>query len=400
MPSYNYDQITYTITQDLYPVVAKSLDKNYDKFKGAIADFMNRNSNQIYDVAPYDNIYHGASDVKKLLDSLELSEDMIDDIMSNCFYWKIPMNPAAAKEPYVVVLMCAIRYFLINRQQKDAEICAVYMCFSGKFYASIYTGRVFTKFNPSKYKGAMDYAVNTMLTGKYDLKSKGTMFGAILSMCQTWLETYQKELTSSKTNDREVALCIQQIRDREAKFLHNIANLYYKAYKEKLYINYETDNLIDGKEFRITDNDSLKATRYTQDTITFLTTNAVSLKLCNACKDVNLKDPVEIKDIMESIISDNTNLPDLTRVINIIICDFMRYYPDKTVGGTDFLILAKKPRPNTKDEYIIEMKSTILKWLDENSPNYRRRKSREATANSYYKAILYYLILSISAANR
>ena len=56
-------------------------------------------------------------------------------------------------------------------------------------------------------------------------------------------------------------------------------------------------------------------------------------------------------------------------------------------------------KPNTKDEYIIELKETILKWLDENSPNYRRRKNRKATAISYYKSILTYITLCISAAN-
>ena len=126
--------------------------------------------------------------------------------------------------------------------------------------------------------------------------------------------------------------------------------------------------------------------------------NSVSLNICNKCKDQNVK-ATEIKDIMESIISNKDNLKELNRVINILICDFIRNYPDKTVGSVDFIAHSIKMKPNTKDEYIIELKDTILKWLDENSPNYRRRKNRKATAISYYKSILTYITLCISTAN-
>ena len=74
----------------------------------------------------------------------------------------------------------------------------------------------------------------------------------------------------------------------------------------------------------------------------------------------------------------------------------MRNYPNKSVGSVDFIANSIKMKPNTKDAYILEMKKIILNWLDENSPNYRRRKSRVATAISYYKAVLMYLVLAIS----
>ena len=54
----------------------------------------------------------------------------------------------------------------------------------------------------------------------------------------------------------------------------------------------------------------------------------------------------------------------------------------------------------SKDKYILELKQIILHWLDESSDNYRRRKSRTATAISYYKAILMYITLAITMANK
>ena len=394
----DYSKSTSVIVDKLYPIIAKALDKNLSKFKDALFDFINYNSNLIYDVAPYDNIYHRQSDIDKLFYSLDISEKIVTDIMSECFYWKIPYNPKAAKEPYVLVMMMAIRYFLINKKQKESEISSIYLAFSGKFYASLFTGDAFPKVPPSKYRTVMDYVVNTMLTAKHDLKSQGNLFGAIKSLVITWLNTYG-DLLTGKPDDDEVGKMIQQLRDRERSFLMNIAKLYYTAYENRNYLNYETDNLSDGAEFRITDNDSLKATRCTENTINYLVSNAISLQICNKCKNQDIK-ATEIKDIMESIVGEKTNLDDLHRVVNILICDFLRYYPNKSVGSVDFIAHSLKMKPNTKDKYIIELKTTILKWLDENSPNYRRRKSRVATAISYYKAILMYIVLAITYATK
>lgn len=394
----NYSKITNVIVKKVYPLVAKSLEKNLNKYKAAIADFFNYNHKQIYDVAPYDNIYYRASDIDRLFNALGITEEEIVEIMKDCFYWNIPYNPGAAKEPYVIVLMMAIRYFLINKKIKEAEISEIYLAFSGKFYASIFVGHAFPKAPPSNHREVMDYVVNNMLTNKHDLKSQGTLFGAIKSMCNTWSDTYKDILCSNNLADDEVGALIQQLRDRERTFMMNIAKLFYDAYENKVYLNYETDNWSNTEEFRITTNDSLRATKCTDIAMNYMVNNSVSLNICNKCKDQNVK-ATEIKDIMESIISNKDNLKELNRVINILICDFIRNYPDKTVGSVDFIAHSIKMKPNTKDEYIIELKDTILKWLDENSPNYRRRKNRKATAISYYKSILTYITLCISTAN-
>lgn len=391
-----YDRSTSVIIDKLYPMIAKSLDKNLSKFKNAIFDFINANSSQLYDIAPYDVIYYKQRDIENLFKAVGFTDKEVESIMVDCFYWKLPYNPQAAKEPYVLVCMMAIRYCLIQKKRKEAELITVYLAFSGKFYASLFTGVAFPTVPPSKYKTVMDYVINNMLTDKFDLRTQGNVFGAVRSLCLTWLDTYGPDLMG-KVDDDKVGKMIQQLRDREKSFLMNIAKLYYSAYENKNYLNYETDNLSDGTEFRITDNDSLKATRYTENTINYLVTNAVSLQICNKCKDQNIK-ATEVKDIMESIISDKNNLNDIYRVVNILICDFMRNYPGKSVGSIDFIANSIKMKPNSKDKYILEMKETILHWLDENSASYRKRKSRVATAISYYKAVLMYLVLAISYA--
>lgn len=239
----------------------------------------------------------------------------------------------------------------------------------------------------------MDYVVTNMLSEKFDLKKEGTIFGAIKALSITWLTTYGSKIKSNM-DDEELGDYLQQLRDREKSLLKNVAKLYYEAYNNKYYLNYETDNL-DEKYFRLADNDSAIASRITESSMTFLTSNYVSLDICNKCKDQNVK-ATEIKDIIESILGDNNNLPDVRKIINIIICDFMKEYPKTRVSSVEFIAYTIKAKPNTQNKYLLELKNTILRWLDENSPNYRKRKSRNATAISYYRSILTYFTLVIS----
>lgn len=392
-----YDKITSVIVTKLYPMVETSLNKNTNALKKVIADFINKNYDLLYAIAPYDRIYFGQNDVDAMYKALGFTEKQVIEIMEECFFWDEKYNPQCAKEPYVMTLMMCIRYMLIKGKKKESELVTMYLAFSGKFYASVH-GLMFPTAPPSKYPAVMDYVVNNMLTEKFDLRREGTVFGAIRSLCLTWLETYEKDI-KGKPDDDKLGKLVQQLRDRERSFMYNISKLYYDAYSNKNYLNTETDNLESGAEFRLTDNDAAKAARYTESALNYMVSNTVSLQLCNKCKDQNIK-ATEVKDIMESIISNNDNLPELRRVINILICDFMRNYNGKPVSSVEFLSHSIKAKPNTKDKYIIELKETIAKWLDENSDNYRRRKSRIATQNSYQKAVLMYIVLVINITSK
>lgn len=382
----------------LYPLIESILKKRDARFRGNIAKFINDRHELLFDVAPYDRIYFNQSDIDAMYQSLGITENQISEITKQCFFWDWSgYNPQCAKEPYVLTLMMCIRYYLKINKRKFAELTSIYLAFSGKFYASLHAGAAFPTVPPSKYKTVMDYVINNMLTDKFDLKREGTVFGAVRSMCKTWLDKYGNEL-KKKPSDDDIGKQIQQLRDRERSFLMNIAKLYYPAYKNKQYLNYETDSL-DADDFRITDNDTATAARITENTMNYLTSTYVSIDICNKCKDSNVK-ALEIKDIIETILGDNNNLPQIRRVINIMICDFMRNYPGKKIGSIEFVSYSIKPKPNTHDKYIIELKETILNWLDENSPTYRKRKSRKSTQNSYIRSVKMYFILVINQIAR
>ncbi len=279
--------------------------------------------------------------------------------------------------------------FLKKGREKDAELASIYLAFSGKFYASIFVGHAFPKAPPSNHREVMDYVVNNMLTNKHDLKTEKNLFGVFAKITRTYMDSTLKEDLVGRPDDEYVKNMIQQLRDRERSFLYNIGALYYEAYQNKSYLNYETDNL-DPDKFRITDNDSAKASRITESAIGILTTQKVSREYCNNAHDSRVKSE-QVQSILENIIlSDKNNIPQLKRVINIMICDFMSGNPGVPVNSAAFLSYAITAKPNTKNDLVIEMKTTILSWLEQDAV-YRKRSATKATAISYYRSIVCYL---------
>ena len=388
---------TLVISKKIYPVIEKALTTNTNKFKANIKKFFQDRHELVYAIAPYDRIFFNQIDIDNMFNSLGLKEINIETLMREVYFWDTPYNPQCAKVPYVETLMCCIKYFLKKNLKKDAYLTCTYLAFSGKFYASLH-GAAFPTVAPIKYKSVMDYVVNNMLNDKFDLKKYGTVFGAIDSMCKTYIDTYEKVLKDPNLSDDGYGKSIQQLRTREMSFMMNIATLYYEAYENKYYLNYESENE-DPDDFRLPDNDSATALRLTEKTMNYLTSTYVSLDTCNKCKDTNVK-ALEIKDIMESILGDNNNLPQVRRLVNIMICNFMANNPGKKVGSIEFVAFTTKAKPNTKVAVEIEQKQIISNWLDENSPNYRKRKSRAATASSYIRSITMYFALTINKLAR
>lgn len=393
-PKYTGD--TSAILEGIYPMVEKSLSKGTAKYKACVGRYLSSRSDIIYDTCIYNNIYFGEAEIDDFFKSMGIKiEDIITELKKT-YFWELNFSPKAAKDPFTVTMIMVIRYFYKKKMEKELELSCIYLAFSGKFYASTYTNSFP---NSVQSREAMEYTVNFKLTQKFDLKKEGSVFGAVKQMSRTWINSYGDKL--DEPDDADVAYVIQQMHTRIKSIIVNIAIVYYDTFDNKEYLNYESDNISDNPDtYRLTDNNALAASRFTENAMNYLTNSNVNYAFCKMCSDSNVKTD-EIKDIISSITHDNTYLPQIRDVINILIADYMRNNPkEKDVSSISFLSYSIKAKPNTKDKDLLRLKSTIESWLDENSPNYRRRKSREATKNSYYKAILEYIVLVINKSNK
>ena len=377
------------IVNKVYPVVNKAYTANKAAVKKNIGDYITSKYDQMYASSPYDRI--SFNDFANFWKAIKLTENQIAGLMQGCYFMDIPAyNPRSAKSPFVATMICCIRSALKSNDTKMSELLSIYLAFSGQFYPSIHSGC--WKYLPNKE--AMEYVVNNKLSNKYDLKKAGNVFGTIRNICLTWLSTYKKDIISENFDDGDYSNVVQQLHDRIKSFMKNIAKLYYE--NKDNYFNYARDNM-DPEDFRLRDTNSTLAEKYTAMAVTYMTTRDVDYRFCGMVADENVKKD-EIKSIMSSIFHNKDNISDLRKVTNIIITDFMREYPDEPISGIKFLTYSMSTKPNTKDKDLIFVRETIVKWLNENSVDYVRRKSRQGTATSYYKSVLKMICLCINAA--
>ena len=184
--------------------------------------------------------------------------------------------------------------------------------------------------------------------------------------------------------------------------MKNIATLYYEAYDNKEYITYDNDAIPEGESggsYHLSDNDMFKLQKYTQKTMERINTSQVDYKLCKASADANVKTE-EVKQIIESILNNRDNIKTIRELITSMIASYMNQSTNKDVVSNAFVSYATRPKPNSKDETVNRIKDIIMDLLEDNSVRFRKRKSREATKQSYIKSLLVYFTLTIVSANK
>lgn len=388
-------KVTRVAVNKIYPIVEKSLQKNTPAYKKNVQEFIKNRSKDLYDIVPVRRIPFGFEDIDSFFKAMKIDKNEITQCLSETYYWNMNFNPRAAKDEFTMTMMMVIRYFLLKNKQTDAEISTIYLAFSGKFYPSIHSQKF--KIPPEKYRHIMEYVLNNVLTQKYDLKREGSVFGAVRSICKTWLRTYTPKFKNP--DDEDVADMIQQLHGRIKSFLGNIAAAYYDTYEKRdSYFAYASDSN-DQDSFRIADNDSLLAERCVENAMNWITTKQVDYKLCKWASDKNVKVD-EIKSIIESIQEDSDNLLLIREMMQLIIADYFSTSKNKDVTSYEFINKSIVAKPNSKNKYVIRQKEIIEYFLDENSPAYRKRKSRPDTKSSYYKSILTYYVLVINESNK
>ena len=385
------------IVTKIYPIINSLIAKYSNQYKSCVGRFISKRSKELYDIAPCDRIFFGQEDIDEFYKSIGLMESDITEHLRDTYYYGVAnFNPRAAKDEFTIANLMIIRYFFLKGMKKELELAMIYLAFSGKFYPSIHYGS-FPKVQPSEYRHIMEYVVNEMLTQKFDLKVQGSVFGAIRSICNTWINTYEKKI--KECDDEDVVYIIQQLHNRIKSFIINIATLYYQAYENKSqYMTYDSDNL-DENNYHLADSDSLKAERIIEKSMQFINSSDVDYRLCKMASDSNVKTE-EVKSIIQTILNDKDTILEVKEFISISVYSYFQQSKTKDVSDIDFITFSISPKPNTKDPHIIKQKEIVEKWLNENSPAYRKRKSRTATKLSYHKSVFTYFTLVIHEANK
>lgn len=386
------------ISKQLYPLVEKCMTPStITEFKKMVGVFMDKRSSSLYDTAPCDRIIFTEDDADMLFKTIKIEKSVVTNIMSKLYYWDIAsFNPRAAKDEFTVLALCVLRYFYMKKDQKNLELSLIYLSFSGKFYPSVHY-MSFPKFQPSEYRHIMDYVINNELSQKYDIKRYGSVIETVKSVGLTWINTYGSRLKDF--DDEDIVYLIQQLRDRIKSFIINIAEVYYRVYDNKdVYMTYDSDNLSD-EGYRLVDSDSLRIERYVEGAMNDIVSKGVDPKIIKITSNESVRFD-ELKSILETITNDQMNLPLIKELITILVSQYFLISKDKDISNINFITTSITPKPNTKNKDILRINEILEIWLNENSPSYRKRKSRLATKLGYHKAVLSYFVLVTHNASK
>ena len=385
------------ILDEIYPLVESAMNndspKTFNSIKKAIEKFVHDRHAQLYDYAPIDRIYFRKAEVTEFFKAIGFKEKEISDIVPKLYYWKKD-ELQACKDEFSLTFLMVLRYLAKHKtDSKNLELFLTYYAFSGKYYASCHVAW-FRHYTPKRE--VMDYVINYMLNGKYDIVKTGNVWGAIKNLATTWYDSYKDELAGDITDER-VTYLIHQLHNRIYSFLRNIAKLYYEANEKKLYLNAESDDYSQEK-YRIANNNSTVAYNITEKAMNRMSSTQVDIALCYQVSGSGV-DPYEVKAIFENIMSKNETLNELREVINILIVDFMNNYPDEQdITGAKFIAHSISMKPNTKNKDIIRLKNIIYSWLN-TSERYKSIKT-PMTQNNYFRAMVSYIAINVNIANK
>lgn len=400
-----YDADTHAIRTKLWPLVKEAMDKPSvrSNYKKIVNDFISSRTESLYDTVPCDRILCSEKEMDKLFDVLKISKKEIKNIIDETYYGKIEhFRPLSAKHEFTVTQLLVIRYYLLKANEgkssstpkidKDTDLALVHLEFSGKFYPSIHYGSY--PIIPARH--IMEYVVNNKLSKKFDLTSYGSIFGAIKSVGDTWLQTYYKRMKD--LSDEDVVYLIQQLHSRICSFTKNIASEYYETYEDKdSYIAYSSDSY-EEDNYHLADNDTLKVSKCTEKTINNINSSGVDYRICKMCSTEDIT-PNECKAVMESIIGNRDNIATMKELISIMISLYFST-GERDLSDIKFITYTIAPKPNAKQKEIVRLKEIIEDWLCESGTAYMRRRSRIATRNAYERAVRMYFALVIHNSNR
>lgn len=383
---------TKSILDAAYPEVEKNIKQNLSKYKKYLSQFINYRADQLYSNSPCKQMYFSQNDVDEFFKFTNINPTVIKSAISNTYYADIAnFNPRYAKDECTVALLCIIRYFKLKNMKKELELAMINLAFSGKYYPSIFYAS-FPVTAPQEQ--IMEYVVTHMCTNKFDIVREGNVIGAIKSICNTWVNSYNSRFKDF--HDDDCVYLIQQLHNRIKSFMNNIAELYYQAYEDKDYITYDSDDISEDN-YHLADSDTLKLQRIVEATMTRINTKGVDYRLCKMSSS-DLVKTEELKSIIENLLSDPKNTTIIKEFITLQVACYFQESKTKEVRDIAFVAYCIKPKSNTKNKYVLRQKELIEQILINNSEHFVRRKNRDATAQAYYRSINEYFAQTIQEA--
>lgn len=374
------------LVTELYPIVEKALsDKNNVRYiQQYIGKFFDKNMGALSTIGPTRNVSFSKDIVNGLYDTVGLTEDQIkkaikeSDSIDNT--WVIATNPL-----YTLCTLIA-RYFLVKNDDKNLILTTSFMTFV--MYAMRF--KHFFKYNP--IENVMSYTISN-LSNRFDIKKEGSVYATYINTTKTCLTNHNTGL--KRLDDRDYVLFVNDLHSRIGKKLREIANEYYKNYKEGNYLNVDQD-YEDEDSIMESDNVSFLVARIVSKNMSRFETSGIYYKGIKLASEYNKISELEMRNLLVLIHSGkhNKDVEELISAILLIYLFDLKKKPE-TIRSASFLtnmmfVFGKMTKQN---ENLNKIRELLTHFVSKTS--IAKKTKREATLNAYKKALYMYMLFFI-----
>lgn len=398
------DENSIALLTYLYPLIEKSLSQsnNIAKLNKAIDEIMMVNQEMLSSSIPCQNFVTTAKCRKDFFNALNITEaDVVNALRQSTYIQK---SWERANNPLYVSTILVMRYFVVHKKQDMLEkTTKLMLCF---MYSSAFSGR-FPKAKPNE--NVMKFTINR-LKYKSDIKKLGSVMAVINKKSLVFLNGERDDDASNpdktskydlltKATDKIITNLLQDMYDRIKHFLINIAEEYYRDYKEGNYINTDVD-VNDDDNFMESDNVSFMVEKTTQKIMSRISLtgypNANTIKVTMAYINDSSCKEMHLRNLLNTIYDDN-NLKEfevmIRNILQIFLFDYKKQIED--IKSRDFvIIMATHYKKQTSQDKNLNTLKNQLNMFVNNSP-ITKKVTRQASLNLYKKALLFYTVLII-----
>lgn len=391
----------------LYPQVEQALSQRdrLMEFQSGIDKFLANNIDKLNTLGPLKYVAFPQKDIDQLIHCLGLTtKDLIDVGKVVRQNRNLNVDYTISTNPLYVSLTMATRFFTLKADEAEKthntklakecehniERCSYYMAITNY---GLVMRRYFKKCEPNE--AVMQYAISNMIK-KNRIRQTGSMLTTIYITTSECYEFYRERLKPCV--DDTVIRYINDVRTRLNSIMRNISNAYYEAFKEKNYLQSESESLEDSK-FYEADSNTQFINRLTNKVVQTLITNGADMKLIEFSAKNNRVPVGDLRSYINTICTQK-QVSQLEQIVEALLVLFFslddtRNYSVRDIGTNKFLYFCMNvyKTPNTKNKQITTIKACLDDWVEQ--LHMYEKAGTLGTINNHRRAIYMFFALSI-----
>lgn len=376
----------------LHPSIEKGLSKpeNEKKLIKYIVECIDKNNNKLQAMGPIDMIYFSAEDMNIVYECCETPESEVMEVIKKVKATGLKAQWSNVGKPFHVLLTMMIRYYKTKKKDDKVKMLLLY------YGVSLYPTLFFKYFPHTPSQPIMEYTINN-LSNKYKIRQLGTMYAAIVDTMEKADDTGESRLL--KGEDKDILVYIQDKKTRLNDMFKNISREYYANHEKQRYMNYDFDNF-EEDGYHESNSNMFEIQKITDKIVMKLVVQGPDMQLINVSAKLNQVSVNELRNYVNVlVVSDNRE--DIRKLIEAILSLYLFDGNNniKEIRSDKFLhyCLELYKKSNTNNQNIIHIKQILDKWLKD--VGLFEKTSRQATINSFRKALYTFFVFTIEKAN-